>query len=613
MNRCILATSVASLLTHVSLTYAQQVSTDETMIVTANRFEQSESSVLSAISVVTREDIETIQAKSVAEALLRVPGVEVTSNGGRGQSTSILIRGTNSSHTLALVDGVRVSSSVGTGVPISQFPIGLIERIEVIRGPAAVQYGSDAIGGVINIITRSERGDERKQISLGTGSLGHKEASFVAKADTGDKGYLQLAGGFDTIDGYNVHPTNVNSQDKHGSEAKNIFASYAHDFSQETQGYLSARWFENQAEYDVSNKKNIGESEKSTVSAQLDHARGSWKTLLQGSYQSVKSRNYTQDEGRDNASTHATTDMVNVQWANMYQVTQEVELGAGVDWRHESLDDHATSYGSPNALAGESRSNRGAFASASYQYQALTLQGNARYDQHDKYEHYTTWSTSAGYQINDSHRARISYGTAFKAPTYSALLTSPDLKPEESKNLELGLSGDYMFFQWNLSLYDNEIKNLNFWYVDPSEVFGGKTLNVDARIKGAELDVQFNTGPLHHTLVLEHKDHKDSEGTPLARRAKENYKWIGDLYLGDFNVNAVYTLTGRRPDLPAVNLTESDYLPAYDLLDLSVSYFISRDFTLSGKISNALDENYETAKGYPAPERAYYVNASYQF
>ncbi len=620
MNKTILATAVASLMTHIPTSFAQEAAdttpksqAQETMVVTANRFEQSADSVLASMSVATRYDIERIQAKSVADVLKRMPGVEVTHNGGRGQNMSVMIRGTNSSHTLVMVDGVRVSSSVGSGTGINQFPIGMVERIEVIRGPSAAKYGSDAIGGVINIITRSTPGDDRKQVTVGLGSLGHKEANFVTKSDVNDNGHLQIAAGFDQIDGYNVRPLSTNAGDKHGSSAQNILLSYEHKISEETSGYVSASWFDNTAEYE-SYGKNHGESERSAITAQVDHQSGDWQSFVNANYQVVNAKNYKQSEGRDKASTHSTTDMLNLQWANLYQLNSSMELGGGIDWRRESLDDDAFSYGRKHKLAGESRTNIGGFVSASYKYEALVLEANARHDRHDKYDNYNTWALAVGYQINEQHRIRANYGTAYKAPTYSGLLTNSDLEPEESKNIEVGISGAYSAFQWNLSAYDNKVDNLNFWYSIPNlPPYNGKTYNVDARIKGIEVDIQFATGMVQHTLVAEYKDHKDDKGTQLSRRAKENYKWLADMYFDDVSINLSYIFTGKRLDLPTENPTSEDYLDAIGVWDMSASYHLSTDLVLSGKVSNVLNEQYETAKSYPAPERAYYVSATYQF
>ncbi|MGR5542281.1 TonB-dependent receptor domain-containing protein, partial [Vibrio campbellii] len=101
---------------------------------------------------------------------------------------------------------------------------------------------------------------------------------------------------------------------------------------------------------------------------------------------------------------------------------------------------------------------------------------------HDEYDDYTTWSIAGGYQIDESHRVRASYGTAFKAPTYSDLTTTPDLKPEESENIEVGVSGHYSLASWNVSIYDNQVDNLIIWYRDSANNWYSD--NVDARIKG---------------------------------------------------------------------------------------------------------------------------------
>ena len=147
----------ASLLTACSVTafsaWAQDTSPD-TLVVTANRFEQPRSTVLAPTTVVTRQDIDRWQSTSVNDVLRRLPGVDITQNGGSGQLSSIFIRGTNASHVLVLIDGVRLNlAGVSGSADLSQFPIALVQRVEYIRGPRSAVYGSDAIGGVVNIIT----------------------------------------------------------------------------------------------------------------------------------------------------------------------------------------------------------------------------------------------------------------------------------------------------------------------------------------------------------------------------------------------------------------------------------------------------------------------------
>ncbi|MBY8142989.1 TonB-dependent receptor [Vibrio fluvialis] len=607
MNKSLLAVAVASLLPYASFSFAQDTSADETVVVTANRFEQKQASVLSATTVISRQEIEQYQANSLTEVLRRVPGVEIAQNGGRGHNASVFMRGTNSDHVLVLVDGVRIDSAAG-GVAINHFPLGLVERLEVIRGPGAAMYGSDAVGGVINIITRSHRGNNLKQVTAGIGSNQTRKGDVVAKADVNEQGHLQLAAGFEKTDGYDIKSTQTGVD--YGYESQNLMGGYEHRFNDNWLGYVSASWFDSDVEYNSSGSVYHGFSDNQSFTGQLNYEGAKLKSLVTLNYQQTENLDYSQSEGKDNASTRANIDLTQIQWANIYQLNEYVELGGGVDGRRESLGDDALSYGSAHSLAGESRDTKGIFGSGKLTISDWVLEANVRHDKHDKYDEHTTWSVAAGYQLGEYHRVRASYGTAYKAPSYSDLTTTPDLEAEESRNIEVGVSGDYSFARWNISAYDNKVDNLIIWYEGSS---GWYSDNVDARIKGLEMDVNFDTGPINHMLVAEFKDHEDDNGVQLARRAKQNYKWITSAQFGDVEVNTTYTFTGKRLDLPKTEATDEDYIPATNLWDVSVGYWVSDAFVVRTRVENLFNEQYETAVGYRSPERAYYLNASYQF
>ncbi|MCG6213853.1 TonB-dependent receptor [Vibrio furnissii] len=608
MNKSLLAVAVASLLPYASFSFAQDTSADETVVVTANRFEQKQTSVLSTTTVISRQEIELYQANSLTEVLRRVPGVEIAQNGGRGHSASVFMRGTNSSHVLVLVDGVRIDSAAG-GVAINRFPLGLVERLEVIRGPGAAMYGSDAVGGVINIITRSHRGNNLKQVTVGIGSHQARKGDVVAKADVNEQGHLQLAAGFEKTDGYDIKSTQTGVD--YGYESQNLMGGYEHRFNDRWVGYVSASWFDSDVEYNSSGSVYHGYSDNQSFTGQLNYEGLKLKSLVTLNYQQTENLDYSQSEGKDNASTRANIDLTQIQWANLYQLNDYIQLGGGIDARRESLDDDALNYGSAHALAGESRDTKGAFGSGKFTISDWVLEANVRHDKHDKYDGHTTWSVAAGYQLGEYHRVRASYGTAYKAPSYTDLTTTPDLEAEESRNMEVGVSGAYSFARWNISAYDNKVDNLIIWYESTSGSWYSD--NVDARIKGLEMDVNFDTGPINHTLVAEFKDHKDDNGVQLARRAKENYKWIASAQFGDVEVNTTYTYTGKRLNLPKTETTGDDYIGGTNLWDASVGYWVSDTFVVRTRVENLFNEQYETAVGYRSPERAYYLNATYQF
>lgn len=163
--------------------FAQQLTipVNPTMVVTATRVAQSASTVLAPVNVVTRDEIDRLQAQTVTDVVKTLPGVEVVSNGGRGQLSSLRVRGGTSSQTLVLVDGVRSASLTAGMTELNNLPLNQVERIEYIRGARATIYGSDAIGGVINIITRPDQGTNQHKFNLGAGSHKQRQAAFSTR------------------------------------------------------------------------------------------------------------------------------------------------------------------------------------------------------------------------------------------------------------------------------------------------------------------------------------------------------------------------------------------------------------------------------------------------
>lgn len=622
MNKSLLAIAVASLLSPISNLHAQEASADETMVVTANRFEQSVDQVIAPISVITKQEIEAYQAKALTDVLRRLPGVEVTSNGGLGHTSSVFIRGATSSHTLVLVDGIRFNNSITSGVNFNRIPLAQVERIEVIRGAASAVYGSDAIGGVINIITQAASGEESKSISVGTGSRGYKEGNAVANTQIGENGQLKLSVGFQQDDGYNVNPVpGQNDGDKHGFDNQQFMINYDHRFDANWSAFSSIRWFDSTVQYNHCDYNYVtfacdyyvadGNSETLSYSTKVQYTGEKFLSYVTLNYQSDKSEDTIQG---DKVVSLLDIEQTNVQWVNNIALTEEISTLAGIDWRREKLGDDALSFGFPDSAAGEERDNFGAYISPTYSNGGLIVQATGRYDRHDTYDEYTTWMLGSMYRLNDTYRVSARYNTSFKAPSFKDLASSPDLKPEEANSFEVGLEANYELVDVTLSAYQNDIDNLQVWYVDNTHPSGGFLGNVDAEIKGIELELGFETGIINHSVIAEFKDHKDTQGEELARRAKENYKWIADLEIGKWLLSSSYVYTGERPDLPVNSATTAkSTLPSYSLWDVAVTYSVTDELAVSGRVDNAFDKKYETAGGYPAPERAYYVNASYQF
>ncbi|WP_394252809.1 TonB-dependent receptor domain-containing protein [Vibrio profundi] len=605
MNKSLLAIAVASLLTPISYLHAQEASADETMVVTANRFEQPLSDVIASTTIISRQEIEETQAKSLVDILKRVPGVEVAQNGGRGQNASIFMRGYNSDHVLVLIDGVRIETSAG-GISFNHIPVGLIERVEVIRGAGGALYGSDAMAGVINIITNSSQAEEVTTLTIGAGSDSQKEASFATAQKLSNGAMLKLAGGFETTDGFDIRDpaTNLN----YGYESQNLFAGYSQNITDSITGSLSLRWFDSLAEYD-SGGKNYGYTENLSLTGDLSYQGEQLNSVFRVNQQAIDDLDYDESEGKDNAGTKKNIDQTSVQFLNLYSVNDVIALGAGADWRKEELSDDSVGYGL-EPLAGESQSTTGVYVSGNISYESLILNASVRGDKHDKYDEYTTWSVGAAYQLVDRHQIRANVGTAFKAPSYSDLSSNPELEPEEAKNREIGYVGQFDLFKLEVTAYDNDVDNLIIWYEGSPWWYAE---NVDAELKGLELIGEFETGLVNHTVVAEFKDHKDSKGVQLAKRAEENYKWLIDASIEDFDFNLTYTYTGERLGNPNEEYKADNILPSVSLWDTSVGYWVSSELVVRVRVDNLTNQKYQTALGYNAPERRYFANLAYQF
>ncbi|MGD8173922.1 TonB-dependent receptor domain-containing protein [Vibrio sp. TRT 21S02] len=605
MNKSILAIAVASLLPYASFSHAQ-TSSDETVVVTASRFEQPLNDVIASTTVISKQEIEDIQAKSLVDVLKRVPGVEVAQTGGRGHSASIFMRGYNSDHVLILVDGVRIDTAAG-GISFNHIPLGTVERVEVIRGAGGALYGSDAVAGVINIITTSTQTNPLTSVSLGVGSDKQREANFATVQKLGENGTLKLAGGFEETEGYDFKVP-ATGQD-YGYESQNLLASYSHKLSETLTGSLSLRWFDSQVGYDSLGQKNYGYSENLSVTGEVKYQDDTLTSVLRANQQSIENIDYLESAGKANAGTQKNINLSNLQFLNQILINQYVTLGAGADWRKEKLDDDALSYGWPDALAGESRDTTGVYTSLDVNVNQLQVNASVRHDKHDKYDDYTTWSLGSMFYVTEKHAIRAAVGTAFKAPSYSDLTYNADLEPEKANNHEIGYIGDFELFSVEATYYNNDVDNLIIWYQGSPWY----PLNVDAKLQGFELVTEFQTGFINHTVVAEFKDHKDSQGNKLARRADENYKWLVDTSYKDFDFNLTYTYTGERLGNPNESYDPTNVLSSVSLWDVSVGYWISPELVVRGRVDNLTDEEYQTAPGYNAPERRFFANVSYQF
>ncbi|MBM3074633.1 TonB-dependent vitamin B12 receptor BtuB [Lelliottia sp. RWM.1] len=605
-----------SLLTVLSVTAFSGWAQDsaDSMVVTANRFEQPINTVLAPTSVVTREDIERWQAKSVVEVMSRLPGVDIAQSGGMGANASTFIRGTESRHVLVLIDGIPLNNAgISNAADLSQIPTSLIQRIEYIRGPRSALYGSDAIGGVINIITgRDKPGAE---ISAGVGSKGYQsyDGSFQQVLD---KTKITMGGNYTYTRGFDIGANDAPRQpDRDGFMSKSLFGSVEQQLTDSLSGFVRGFGYDNRTAYDgYASFTADGTPDTRQLYSQnwdtgLRFKQGIYQSQLVAGYGRSKDINYDPSKGRYAAS--ATMDDVKqytTQWLNNFEVGHG-NIGAGIDWQKQK-----TQAGTGYLDQGYEQRNTGVFLSAMQQFDSVTLEAAARHDDNSNFGDHSTWQTSAAWEFVEGYRIVGSYGTAYKAPTmsqiHSATYGNPDLKPEESKQWEGGFEGLTGPVNWRVSAYRNDVDNLigydaNYRYY-----------NVDkARIEGIEATAQFDTGPLAHQISYDYVDPRNAKTNEvLKRRSKQQVKYQLDWQVWDLDWDLAYRYLGTRYDDDFSSYPSREVkLGGVSLWDVAVSYPVTSHLTVRGKIANLFDKDYETVYGYQTAGREYTLSGSYTF
>jgi len=580
-----------------------------TLVITANRVEQPVSSVLAPVVVIDRAEIESRQVQSLPELLKTLPGVQIATLGGRGHISSLFIRGTNSNHSLVLMNGRPIAAMVAGTPDLSQIPLGNIERIEYIRGPRAAVYGSDAIGGVINLITKtSAKNGSETHLKGGAGSHGYGQGELRTVQSLGQKTDMNMLIGYERTDGFDV-VANTKQPDRDGFNSKNGQFGLNHTFNDAWSADFNAQRYQNLTEFD--GRYDQQQVDTFQYDGGLKFQSKALTSRLEASYGENSSKSWEESKGKSSADpTH--TGMTNISWINSWSGIEDLNLTGGVDWQREQMKSDSRSGGQPFTVP--DRDNTGAFVVGSYVWRPFLFELSGRTDDNQQYGRHNTWSAASGLDIDEHHNVRLSYGTAFKAPSFMDLYygVPAELKPEESKNLELGLSGRYSVWDWSVNLYRNRIDNLIYCLTSMSYTCNPK--NTTADIKGVETELGIDTGPVHHRLSYDYTRAKDTgnQDLQLLRRAEHKGSWIADTRFDAATLTAELLYVGKRYDNNWATNQRVE-LGAYTLLNLAASYEVTQQFILGGRIDNLFDRDYAPAYGYASPGTEFKVTADYRF
>jgi len=577
-----------------------ETSTQEPIIVTATRTARTADETLASVTVITRADIERSQAKSVAELLAGEAGLDAAINGGYGKSTSVFLRGTNSDHTLVLIDGLKINSATN-GIPSWQYlPLDQIERIEIVRGPRSSLYGADAIGGVVQIFTRAPTKGLRAGAEAGYGTYGTSRIAADVAGGNGVTRFSLTGSHFDTggIDARTASAGNEGDRDGYRNTAFN--ARLGHRFANGADIELHAIQAVGHAEYD--GNPNQTASDIGAAGVRLNFSPSPiWNVKLQ----TGTSRDYT-DNFKDGGFVSAFNTLRHTtSWQNDVAVGKDQLLTVGLDYQDDRI-------GSTTDYTEKERANRGAFVQHQGRFGDHDLLVSWRQDDNEQFGTHDTGNLAWGRALTPALRARVSYGTAFKAPTFNQLyfpnFGDPNLKPEESESYEAGLRGKTAGGYWDVRTFQTNVNNL----IATVDIGGGtfRPQNVDkARIKGVETEFGGRLADWDTRASLTFLDPRDTgRGKILNRRAKRALKLDADRALGAWRVGATWLVQSYRYD----DVENTTRLGGYGLLNLRAQYTLSKQWLLRASLDNVFDKAYQTVNAYNAPGRAVFVSLGYR-
>ena len=607
LNKTTLGVAISAALSF-SVSGAEQ--SIEKITVTANKFEQSINDVLVSVNVIERAEIEASNVRDLPTLLSTRVGFQVNPNGGFGQNTGVSLRGTGSGDTLILIDGVRTGSATLGQKALNNVPLNSIERIEIIKGSRAAVYGSDALAGVINIITR-ESDNLSLSATFGSDSYQNYQVAGSVKSDditTAFNAGFEKTDNFDVLQG--VAP------DEDGYENKNLGFKVNYTDAHYGDFKLLGQYSEGYADYDSSFSPADSTIERDDFkNYQLS---AGWSKNYTNQTHSIDLALSTDDSDNTYVDfsvgpTTSTfiTKRTQIDYNGQYLLSNELNISGGVNWYNDDVSH------SSQPFVEDSRDVLAVFVGAYYDADKVLANLTVRQDDDEQFGDETTYTAAAGYHLSEDATFRISQSTGFKAPTfndlYYPLYGNPDLQPEKSVNRELGLSVDFDIAQVDIAIFRNDIEDK----IDYDANFA--LANIDeARYEGVEFSLSQQFFGFDSNLNFAYLSAEDEEtGAELRNVAKRTFNWELAKQFGAFD--ASLDMQYRSDRQGAVTR-----LGSYTLWNLAGNYQVNEHIEVSLRVENLFDKEYNAVDlntdfttgevyYYNTPERRFFAGASYQF
>lgn len=570
-----------------------QTTTLHPIVVTATRTPVAADELVSDVTVIERADIEAAAGRTLPELLARLAGVQISANGGLGKSSNVFIRGTEARHAVLLVDGVRLGSATLGPPAWDNIPLEMIERIEVLKGPASALYGSDAAGGVVQVFLRQGRSGFHPFAAATAGSAGHLAVATGLQAGEGAWRYSLGAQrvherGFSAT---NAHvPFGNFNPDRDPFTQEAVDGALRYDFGQAWSldgGFL---YSQGRSAFDDGPGRDARLALRDATAhlrVRGEVARG-WHSELQASQARDTSDSI-------DAQFPGAFKTLQTQWTWQNQVASPIgQLLGGLEEREQRVE-------SSTAYAVTHRTIHSAFAGVDGSAGAHSWQANLRHDRNSQFGASDTGFVGYGWRFAPAWRVHASHGTSFVAPSFNQLyfpgFGNPQLQPERGRNTDIGLDWTAAGHQLKLVRFDNRIRGFITSTTTPANI-------PRARIEGWTLGYE---GAVRELLLRASFDWLDprnaANGRLLPRRARRQATLGAEHALSGWKFGGSLLLVGERFD----DAANTRRMGGYATTDVYAEWSPARDWTAQAKINNLADRHYETAFGYNQPGRSFYL------
>lgn len=588
---------------------AQTPSSLDPIFVTASRIAQLESETLGDVSIVPNEKLREAGQQSLAEILAQEPGVSFYNSGGPQNTTGLFLRGNDASHTLVLIDGVRINSSNYGGVNWNAIDPATIERVEILRGAASSLYGSDAIGGVVNIITRKPDGDEPLRAYANAGYGSHNTfKSGVGFSGAADGWNYNLSAGVARSSGFDATESYASDAypDKDGYRQNSVAGALGYQWKQGQRfdfsmynGYINGDFDAGQAHPAISQTRQQAYTLSST-------------NQLTDFWQSVLRFGYAKEDGISYSGNFAPYEFGSLTRTYTWQNNLALDPNQSLSVLVERIEERPS--GSMTFLSNR-RNTQATGLVYRGQFGKHRIQASVRNDHISDYGSHATGGLAYELALNEAWQVGIAANTGFQAPSFNDLYapgwggmppqSNPDLKPEKSRNIEAHIQYRQHGVELGLVAYQNKVDNLIVSTPRRLE-------NVDsATLRGITATAAYQWNQTRLSAAADFLNpYDDSTGERLIRRARQTYRLNAEQRIDRWTLGAEFLYVGQRYD--DTFSQGRVHLGGYSLWNLTARATLTKNLSVQVRWDNITDKDYTDVYGYANPGSTVFVNLAWQ-